>query len=122
MNSRTRMTPGKFFRAFSIGWKVGGIFRISTAKIRELEGKVIELNGYMYPFETASTHTHFALSYLPVSACFFCGGAGPETVVEIKSVKPIKYSDKKIHVRGKLKLNRSFSSSLFYTLEEAEQF
>lgn len=87
--------------------------------IKALDGKTVSLSGYIYPFETKSKHRYFVLSYHPIKSCFFCGGAGPETVVEVYCKKPIRFTEKKIVLQGRLKLNKNQSSNLFYTLEDA---
>lgn len=51
---------------------------------KALNGKSVTLPGYLVPFENgAQKSNHFMLSSLPINACFFCGGGGPETVVEV---------------------------------------
>lgn len=95
------------------------VARFST-RIKALEGKTIRLQGFMYPLETAPTHKKFVLSYYPISACFFCGGAGPESVATVEAASPIKYSEKKIIVEGTLRLTPDFATGLFYTLENAK--
>ena len=53
--------------------------------------------------------------------CFFCGGAGPETVLEAESKdrKTIKYTSKEITIKGKLKLNKDDINHLNFILKEA---
>ena len=55
--------------------------------------------------------------------CFFCGNAGPETIMDIKMKtkfkKPLKQDDRVIF-RGKLKLNATDLYYLNYILEDAE--
>ena len=45
----------------------------------------IKISGYIIPLDALGIS--YALSRNPNSSCFFCGGAGPETVIELK-VKP----------------------------------
>jgi hypothetical protein len=88
--------------------------------VKELEGKDIVIEGYAIPVEELGADM-LVLSALPYSQCFFCGGAGPESVMDIKSKKKIKFKvDKKLKIRGKLKLNESDLSQLNYILENAE--
>lgn len=47
----------------------------------ELDQKTITIRGYLIP--TDITGGTFALSAFPFSSCFFCGGAGPESVMEL---------------------------------------
>lgn len=90
-------------------------------KIKSLDGKTITISGYMYPIEETQTHRYFMLSYYPIKICFFCGGAGPESVIEISAKQAIRLQQKKIKLRGKLKLNYHDSERLFYILINAEQ-
>ena len=91
------------------------------AKHKALEGKEITLTGYMYAYEEAPVHKFFMLSFYPVSMCYFCGGAGPESVVEISMKKPLRHTSKQITIKGTLKLNATDTDRLFYVLLNAEQ-
>lgn len=91
-----------------------------TSEVKALDGKIITIKGYMYPLEEATKHEFFMLSYYPVNVCFFCGGSGPESVVEVSASKPIPYTSKPITLRGKLKLNANDPNRLFFLLLSAE--
>ena len=56
----------------------------------------------------------------PYNMCFFCGGAGPETVMEVTATEPVKYSTSRITLRGTLTLNDSNINQLMYLLSDAE--
>lgn len=88
--------------------------------VQALNGKTITLPGYLVPFEGGMRSAHFMLTSLPLNACFFCGVGGPETVVEVFSVKPVPYTDKPVEMRGKLFLNNRNPNQLVYVLENAE--
>ena len=51
---------------------------------------------------------------------FFCGGAGPETVMEIYAKTPIKFTSEAVTIRGKLELNSDDVNRLIYSLTNAE--
>ena len=85
--------------------------------IKALDGTKIKIKGFMIPLQETTTTTYFMLSYFPFSNCYFCGQAGPETVMEIKAAKPFTYTEKPITVSGTLKLNRDDEEHLFYILE-----
>jgi hypothetical protein len=87
--------------------------------IKKLEGKVVEADGYIIPFEGMFKPTHIILSSLPLAECFFCGSGGPETVMEVMLSSPIKYTSKRVKVRGKLTLNTADPEKLMYILKEA---
>lgn len=86
---------------------------------KSLEGKIVKVKGYMVPLDEYRGHNFFVLSALPYNVCFFCGAAGPETVMEIYSREEIEFSEKPIWVRGKLKLNDNDYDHLMYILEDA---
>ena len=86
-----------------------------------LEGKTVKVKGYMVPLEEYQGHNFFVLSALPYNVCFFCGAAGPETVMEVYTSEEIEFSEKPIWVRGKLKLNDDDYDHLMYILEDAVQ-
>lgn len=95
-------------------------FPTFSEDVQNLDGKVIELKGWMIPLEELQGESYFVLSSLPFANCFFCGGAGPETVAEVFSKDKIKFTEKRITVRGKLEINADDPMKLMYILQEAE--
>ncbi len=87
-------------------------------KVQALQGQTIRLKGYVLPMEVGNQNT-FIFSLLPYSSCFFCGGAGPETVIEVNSRKSIAYQDRPIVIEGRLELNGQDADHLMYILREA---
>lgn len=88
-------------------------------ELQALEGKTVSLKGFIIPLEEKSESRHFVLSYFPYASCFFCGGAGPESVVEVHAPKPIAFTEKPITLTGRLQLNRNDPEKLFFSLHEA---
>ena len=88
--------------------------------IQKLNGKTVELTGYVLPVDLESNI--YVLSAFPYSACFFCGGAGPESVVSLKFKKADKKfkTDERRTFRGTLKLNADNIYELNYILADAE--
>lgn len=92
---------------------------VFSSKIKELAGKMVEADGYIIPFEGMFKPEHIILSSLPLAECFFCGSGGPETVMEVMLKDPIKYTSKRVKVRGKLTLNDKDPEKLMYILVDA---
>lgn len=90
-------------------------------KHKALDRKNITISGYMYPLEESKTHQYFMLSYYPIKVCFFCGGAGPESIIEVNTDKPIKLTSKKIKLTGTLRLNPDDPDRMFFILLDAKQ-
>ena len=93
---------------------------VFSDNIKTLEGKVVEADGYIIPFEGMFKPEHIILSSLPLAECFFCGSGGPETVMEVMLNDPIKYTSKRVKVRGKLTLNSKDPEKLMYILQDAK--
>ncbi|MBC8152554.1 MAG: DUF3299 domain-containing protein [Bacteroidetes bacterium] len=88
--------------------------------VQKLNGKPVELTGYILPVDLDANL--YVLSAFPYSACFFCGGAGPESVVSLKFKKAGRKfkTDERLTFRGTLKLNADNIYELNYILTEAE--
>lgn len=91
------------------------------SKIRAYEGKEVTLEGYYMPFDIGNQYT-IVLSKNSYSQCFFCGGAGPESVAEVVFLsRPPKFKiDQIITVTGKLKLNDKDLNRMNFILEQAQ--
>ncbi|WP_435355309.1 DUF3299 domain-containing protein [Emticicia sp. SJ17W-69] len=90
------------------------------AKVAGLKDKEIVLTGYMIPVDVDANV--YVLSANPYSSCFFCGGAGPESVVQIKFKKTTKRfnTDDRVTVKGTLKLNADDINELNYILTNSD--
>lgn len=85
-----------------------------------LHGKSVFLKGYVLPMDTDGSS--YVLSAFPFSSCFFCGGGGKETVVELEVPEGTEYKvDQILTFSGKLKLNTD-PFGLNYILTQAREF
>ncbi|MFM9840130.1 MAG: hypothetical protein ACKVOQ_17825 [Cyclobacteriaceae bacterium] len=89
-------------------------------ELKALVGKEVDLEGYYMPIDVDG-NAYIILSKFPYSQCFFCGGAGPESIAEVTfKVKPSKFeADQFIRVKGKLKLNENDLEHGNFILTEA---
>ena len=84
-----------------------------------LEGQKVKISGYVIPIDEGI----YVLSANTFSACFFCGQAGPETIMELQ-LKPghKRYmTDEWVSFEGKFRLNEDDIDHLNYILEGAEE-
>jgi len=93
---------------------------VFSKEIKELEGKEIYIKGYIIPVEGYKSHKEFIFSAFPYNMCFFCGGAGPETVMEVLTIDPLEYTAESVKLKGKLQLNNEDINQLMYKLVDAE--
>lgn len=90
-------------------------------EVKSMEGKEVTVKGYIIPTDGYKSQKEFVFSAFPYNMCFFCGGAGPETVMEVVSKEPIKYTSEPVYLKGILRLNGKDVNRLIYSLEKAEK-
>lgn len=93
-------------------------YPIFGAQVKALDRKKVEVQGYIIPLGGGA----YALSKNPYAACFFCGGAGPETVIGLnfaKAPKRLKVDDF-LRIRGIFRLNEENVEQFMYQLHAAE--
>lgn len=97
-------------------------YPLFSPAVKALDQKNIQIQGYVIPFEETGNETIVILSAFPFSNCFFCGGAGPESVIDVqmKSSRQKFKRDAMTTFRGKLRLNDTDLDYLNYILEDAE--
>lgn len=70
------------------------------------DGKEWQITGYAIVLDPVDQI--YALSAFPFSSCFFCGAAGPESVMELEFGHPVHLiTDQVITIIGTLDLNTS---------------
>lgn len=86
--------------------------------VMALENKEVFISGYLIPVDV----DWYILSAFPYSACFFCGNAGPETVLELAFEKKQRRfkTDEWLTFKGKFVLNPKDIDHLPYMLTQAE--
>lgn len=93
-------------------------YPIFGPQVKALDRKKVEVQGYIIPLGGGA----YALSKNPYAACFFCGGAGPETVIGLnfaKVPKRLKVDDF-LRIRGIFRLNEESVEQFMYQLHAAE--
>jgi hypothetical protein len=89
--------------------------------VKKIDGQTIELQGYILPLEGRRSQKYFIFSAYPYNLCYFCGGAGPESVAEVYCKQSIEYTTKMIRIKGKLSLNKSGDlDKMIYILTDVE--
>ncbi|GAA0529568.1 DUF3299 domain-containing protein [Chitinophaga japonensis] len=88
--------------------------------IKSLNGAYIRISGYVIPLDVKGGI--YVLSANPNNACFFCGGAGPESVMalQLKPGHPRFKTDDYLTFTGRLRLNEKNIYELYYNLDGAE--
>jgi len=86
--------------------------------IQKYDGKKISIIGYF--LDLAGDGEMLLVSQLPMASCFFCGTAGPETIVEVQfKERPPFRTDQIVTITGVLELNSIDVEHCMYILREA---
>ena len=87
--------------------------------MKSLQGKTVALKGYVLPLDGG----YFVLSMNPMASCYFCGGGGPQSMVDLKFKSPRAFKmDAHLMFKGKLRLNKDNIEELFYILDDADVY
>lgn len=86
---------------------------------KSLNGALVEIKGYVIPVDKDGKY--IVLSAYPYASCFFCGKAGPASVLTVRLKTPNqKYrTDNRRVFKGRLRLNATDIREFYYVLEEA---
>ena len=84
------------------------------------KNKKVKITGYIIPID--ATKNLYVISKVPMAMCFFCGGSGSETIVELEMKKGFskRYSTDDIKTfQGILTLNAKDAMHFIYILRDA---
>lgn len=91
--------------------------------LASLDSTEVYISGYVIPLDALGFS--FALSQTSFASCFFCGQAGPETVMSLrikpKSIEPHRQKNTKIKFKGLLRLHTHNQNGLHYELLDATE-
>ncbi len=92
--------------------------------LKSFDGKEVFIKGYIIPLDAMGFS--YALSRTNYASCFFCGQAGPETVMEIrlkpKSIPPEILNETQLSFKGILRLRTNNREGLHYILDKAAPY
>jgi hypothetical protein len=83
-----------------------------------LNQKTQRIQGFMMPLEPGEKQSHFLLSSVPLS-CSFCLPGGPESMVEVKTRAPVRYTLDPVTVEGKFAVLNDDPYGLYYRITDA---
>jgi len=108
----------KFYREYKAKYGKNFLVPIFGEHIKSYVGKRITVTGYFLDF--SGEEDFFLVSKNPMASCFFCGGAGPQTIIEVHFKKrPSFVTDQIITITGTLKLNGTDIDHCNYIFENA---
>jgi hypothetical protein len=113
-----------------VSWKTLGQVELVKVKDRvvpqfsdgvlKMNATEVRLQGFMMPLEMGDKQKHFVLTAMP-QTCSFCLPGGPESLVEVRTKTPVKYTFEPVVLSGKLAVLKDDANGLFYRLTDAVQ-
>lgn len=94
------------------------IVPVYPAAVTALNQKTLRLQGFMMPLEPGEQQRHFLLASVPLT-CSFCTPGGPESMVEVRTKAPVKYSLGAVVVEGRFHVLQNDLYGLYYRITEA---
>jgi hypothetical protein len=91
--------------------------------VRALETKELYITGYVIPVDI--DEDFYVLSRYPYANCFFCGGAGPESVVDLRFADAdhrAYATDERLTFAGSFRLNADDIYQMNYILDDVVEF
>ena len=111
-----------------VAWSVLTAVKTKTANNRvlpvfivnqlALHQKTQHIQGFMMPLDPSATQRYFLLSSVPLT-CAFCLQGGPESMVEVKTKKPVKYSMEPVVVEGRFQVLNDDAFGMYYRMTDA---
>jgi|SRR5690554_1598218 len=88
-----------------------------NAELKAKKGKKITISGFIIPID----NENYALSKNVFAQCFFCGQAGPETImgIEFKDLKRRLKTDQYVTLEGTFRYNETDIEDWIYHIENA---
>jgi hypothetical protein len=83
-----------------------------------LHQKTQRIQGFMVPLDAGEKQKHFLITSVPLT-CSFCLPGGPESMVEVKTKTPVKYSLEPVIVEGTFAVLNDDQYGLYYRMVDA---
>ncbi len=115
---RDDVVPWSVLTAISTKTVKNKILPVFAAPQLALNQKTQKLQGFMMPLEPGERQRHFLLTSVPLT-CGFCLPGGPESMVEVRTKTPVKYSMEPVVVEGKFQVLNDDQYGLYYRITDA---
>ena len=118
LQDRADVLPWSVLTAVKTKVEKNRVLPVFPSTIQALNLKSQRIQGFMMPLDAGEKQTHFLLSSVPLT-CSFCVPGGPESMVEVKTKTPVKYSLEAVVVEGQFAVLKDDPYGLFYRITDA---
>ncbi len=114
-----------------VSWKLLG--QVEPVKVKDkllpqfsdavlaLDQKTVKVQGFMLPLETGAKISHFLLSAIPQSCPFHMHVGGAESLIEVRTTKPVAFTWDGMVFTGKLSVLKNDPEGVLYRLTDATE-
>jgi hypothetical protein len=90
-----------------------------TDEVKALNGKTVQIPGFMYPLSFEEKQNHILLSKrTPV--CFFCPPGEPNELLDVQLAKPTPINSDLVTLEGTFELTNRAEEGIFFVLKDAK--
>ena len=118
LSERNDVVPWSVLTSVKTKNEKNRILPVFTRDQTALGDKIQRIQGFMMPLEPGEKQKHFLLSSVPLT-CSFCTAGGPESMVEVKTKTPVKYSLEPVVVEGRFAVLNDDPYGLYYRVTDA---
>jgi uncharacterized protein len=118
LKERADVVPWAVLTSITTKTEKNKITPVYTVDQLALNQKSQRIQGFMMPLEPGEKQRHFLLTSVPMS-CGFCVPGGPESMVEVRTKTPIKYTLDPVVVEGKFAVLTDDPYGLYYRITDA---
>lgn len=107
----------KYIKKPSDDYPEGVMFPVINPTLKAKNNKQIVMSGFIIPID----NKNYALSKNVFASCFFCGQAGPETImgIKFKGTLPKLKTDQYVTLQGTFRYNDNDVDDWIYHIENA---
>lgn len=118
LQARTDVVPWSVLTDVKTKVEKNRMVPVFSTPVLALNQKNQRIQGFMMPLEPGEQQKHFLISSVPLT-CSFCVPGGPESMVEVKTKTPIKYSLEAVVVEGQFAVLQDDPYGLYYRINDA---
>ena len=118
LTERSDVLPWSVLTAVKTKTEKNRILPVFGANLMALNQKSQRVQGFMMPLDPGEKQKHFLISSVPLT-CSFCLPGGPESMVEVRTKTPVRYSLEPVVVEGKFSVLADDPYGMYYRMSDA---
>jgi hypothetical protein len=115
---RSDVLPWSLLTAVKTKADKNRVLPVFSANLQALNQKNQRVQGFMMPLEPGEKQKHFIVSSVPMT-CSFCLPGGPESMVEVRTKTPVRYTLEPVVIEGTFAVLADDPYGLYYRMTDA---